>query len=148
MNGKAHTAIGVGAGIAAGYALALRSNRQPTLPEMFGWAVGGILGAKVPDLLEPAYCPAHRKFCHSGCALLLNLLALQSETLESWIQSLHEKAGEQRMRSLSEPENALFYSISAILYEFVAGALPGLIAGYASHLIADSTTPCGIPLVT
>jgi membrane-bound metal-dependent hydrolase YbcI (DUF457 family) len=146
MNGDAHTASGLAAGIAAGDTRA-RAKREPTLPEICGWAAGGVCGAKIPDVLEPAYCPSHRKFCHSGCTLGLNLLALQSKTLESWIQSLHRKAAEQRLRSQSDPQNAFLYSIGAILYEFLAGVLPALLAGYASHLIADSTTPCGIPLI-
>ena|SRR5882672_6639188 len=147
MNAKAHALIGAGAGSLTGWTLAIKANREPTLPEICGWIVGGIGGAKLPDLLEPAYCPRHRKFCHSGCVLAIDLAFLQSQMLENWIQALHDKADEHRARSLSDPENALIYCLSAILCEFLAGVLPALFGGYASHLLADSTTPCGIPII-
>lgn len=147
MNGQAHMTIGLAAGIAGGYTLALRAHREPTLAEICGWAAGGVCGSKIPDFLEPAYCPSHRKFCHSGCTLVLNLLALESKTLEGWIQSLHRNAADQRLLSQADPQNTFFYSIRAILFEFLAGLLPALLAGYASHLIADSATPYGLPLI-
>ena len=147
MKAKAHALIGAGAGSITGFTLALRANREPTFPEVCGWVAGGISGAKLPDLLEPAHCPNHRKFCHSGSVLAADLAFLQSQTLQSWIQALHDKAAEHRSRSLSDPENALVYSICALLCEFLAGVLPALFGGYASHLLADSTTPCGIPFI-
>ena len=146
MNGKEHAAIGLFAGPVTGLALLIETNRSPTFAEVCGWAVGGLGGAKLPDILEPAIHPGHRQFCHSGTVLAADLAFLQSATLKSWIQWLHDEAAKQRMKALANPENAILHSMAALILEFAAGALPALFAGYASHLLADCTTPCGIPI--
>ena len=147
MNSPAHVGLGAIAGPLVGVSLTVQAQRQPTLPEVFGWFTGGIVGAKLPDLLEPAYCPRHRNFCHSACLLAADLALLKSPTLQGWIQSLLNKAAEHRSRSMADPENAFQYAVYAVLCEFLAGLLPALFGGYASHLLADSTTPCGIPFI-
>lgn len=140
MNGKAHTTFGVGAGCAARIGLSLRANRQVTLPEVCGWLAGGAAGARLPDLIEPAIHPCHRKFAHSGTVLVTNLAFLQGPTLESWIQSLRSKAATHRLQAQVDPQSALLHCIIAGLLEFLAGALPGVLGGYASHLVCDATT--------
>ena len=147
MNGNAHLIGGALSGPVTGAVLAKRSNRQPTLPEIGGWLLGGIAGAKTPDLLEPAYCPRHREVCHSVSVLALDVALLQSRPLENWIQSFHRKAADYRRRSQLEPGNAFLFSLLALLFELLAGLLPGFLGGYASHLILDSTTPCGLPVL-
>ena len=146
MNGKAHTTIGLFAGPAMGLTLAIEAKRSPTLAEVCGWAAGGLGGAKMPDILEPAIHPGHRKFCHSGTVLAADIAFLQSATLKSSIQWLHDEAGKRRTKALLDPDYSIFYSIVALILEFLAGLLPAIPAGYASHLIADCTTPCGIPI--
>src|ERR1700704_5045778 len=124
MNGKAHATIGLFAGPAIGLALAVEANRSPTFAEICGWAAGGLGGAKLPDILEPAIHPGHRKFCHSGTVLAADLAFLQSATLKSWIQWLHDEAAKQRTKGLTEPDYAIWHSIAALLLEFLAGVLP------------------------
>jgi membrane-bound metal-dependent hydrolase YbcI (DUF457 family) len=65
MNGKEHRLGGMLAGPATGIGLAIRANRSVSALEACGWVAGGIGGAKLPDLLEPAVHPGHRKFAHS-----------------------------------------------------------------------------------
>ena len=146
MNGKAHATIGLFAGSATGLALSIEANRRPTVAEVCGWAAGGLGGAKLPDILEPAIHPGHRKFCHSGTVLAADPAFLQSATIRSWIQWLHNEAAKQRTKALVNPDNAILHSIAALILEFLAGVLPAIPAGYASHLIADCTTPFGIPV--
>jgi inner membrane protein len=146
MNGKAHATIGLFAGPATGLTLAIEANRSPTLAEICGWAAGGLGGAKLPDILEPAVHPGHRKFCHSGTILAADLAFLQSATLKSWIQWLHDESANQRTKASLDPDFAILHSIAALILEFLAGVLPAVAAGYASHLIANFTTPCGIPI--
>ena len=147
MNGPAHVLGGMVAGPTTGFVLARRANRQPTLAEIGGWFAGGIAGAKTPDLLEPAYCPRHREVCHSASVLAIDIALLQSQTLENCIKYLHEKAADYRRRSEADPDTSLWYSLLALLCEFAAGVLPSFLGGYASHLILDSTTPCGLPVI-
>jgi membrane-bound metal-dependent hydrolase YbcI (DUF457 family) len=147
MNGKAHVIGGIIGGPAAGIATLIKANRQPTLMEVGGWFAAGVVGAKLPDLLEPAFCPTHRKFCHSGCMLALDLAALQSQTLQDMIEGLLQHAKRYHLMAQNSEDNQLGYKLCAYLLEFSAGALPGFLGSYASHLILDSTTPCGLPLV-
>ena len=146
MNGKAHAIFGAGAGIGTGVALSFSANRQPTIPEVCGWITGGVTGAKLPDLFEPAIHPHHRGFGHSGSLLAANLSFLMSETLSSWIQSLKSAAAGYRLKAQLDPQSALLHSLLACLLEFLAGGLPSLLGGYASHLVCDATTPLGIPV--
>lgn len=147
MNGKAHTIGGLVGGPVAGWATSIKANRQPTLMEVCGWFAAGVAGARLPDVLEPAFCPRHRKFCHSGCILALDLAALQSQTLQDIIEGLMLEAKSYHLLADTNEDNQFWYRLSAYLLEFSAGALPGLLGGYASHLILDSTTPCGLPFV-
>ena len=146
MNGKAHATIGLFAGAGTGIALSLGANRRPAFAEVCGWAVGGVGGAKLPDMLEPATHPGHRKVCHSGTVLAADFAFLQSGTLKSSIQYLRDEATKQRAKSLTDPNNAIWHSIAALIFEFLAGLLPAIPAGYVSHLLADLTTPCGLPI--
>jgi hypothetical protein len=79
--------------------------------------------------------------------LALDLAALQSQALQDMTQRLRNRANEYHLLSQNDQDNALVYKMCAYLMEFSAGALPGFLGGYASHLILDSTTPCGLPLV-
>ena len=146
MNGKEHRLGGMLAGPATGIGLAVKANRSVSALEACGWVVGGIGGAKLPDLIEPAEHPSHRKFAHSGTVLAANLAFLQSQTLESWIRWLKAKAAEHQLQAQLDPQSALWHSIIAGFLEFLAGVLPAVLGGYASHLICDATTPFGIPL--
>ena len=146
MNGKGHTVVGAVAGPVTGLGLAKRADRQVSGLEACGWVLGGIGGSKLPDLFEPAYCPHHRKFAHSGTVLAADLTFLSSETLESWVQKLKSKAVELRSQAALNPEYAIWSSLLAGLCEILAGVVPALFGGYASHLICDATTPFGIPL--
>ncbi len=146
MNGKAHATIGLLAGTGTGLALSIEANRRPAFAEVCGWAVGGVGGAKLPDILEPAIHPGHRKFCHSGTVLAADFAFLQSGTMKSWIQYLHNEATNQRAKASTDPNDAIWHSIAALILEFLAGLLPAIPAGYASHLLADLTTPCGLPI--
>jgi membrane-bound metal-dependent hydrolase YbcI (DUF457 family) len=146
MNGREHRFIGAFAGPATGLGLATKSNRAVSGLEVCGWIAGGIGGSKLPDLLEPADCPRHRKFAHSGAVLAADLAFLQSATLEHWIVSLKNKAAEYRSQAQLQPQADFWPSLLAGLLEFLAGVLPALFGGYASHLVCDATTLFGIPL--
>ena len=147
MNGKEHLLGGFIGGPVAGIAWSLRANRQPTLVEACGWFASGALGAKAPDLLEPAICPTHRRFCHSGCVLAFNLAALQNQGLQDLVQGLCDRAAEYHRWAEIDQTNAVRYELSAYLFEFLAGVVPGFLGGYVSHLFLDLSTPSRLPLL-
>lgn len=129
-NFKEHVQLGVATGggiMAAGNAIRQWQRIQEDPNSRFDWAsfakstligaaVGGVV-ASVPDLLEPAYHPNHRRAAHSVAALGACVYgchrALQSSEL----------APEDRDLALT-----------ALL-------------SYASHLAADSGTPKGLPFI-
>jgi inner membrane protein len=78
-----------------------------------------VLGAVLPDMLEPPRNRRHRKFFHSLLCLALLLLFLN----QTYLSLLN--AG---------PTDEVTFGL------FFAGA------GYASHLLLDALTPAGLPV--
>ena len=146
-NGRTHTWVGA----ASGSAVAVyRGRQQPLLNvvlEGLGGGIGGYLGGKVPDILEPASHPGHRDFCHSWTAG--GVLATGLTALEKWEVHCREKAADIRTQRLATPSpglaTSLFQILVEILWSLAAGVLSGFGAGYISHLLLDATTPRGLP---
>ena len=116
-NAKTHALIAGIAGVGT-YALYCRRNRREV---RFWGAVGsGLLsafGGLVPDLIEPAVDPNHRRFFHSvvtGADLACGAVKAQ---------------GDQSFSDTLELVTVL------------------LVVGYISHLLADALTPKGLPFV-
>ncbi|MFC4349598.1 metal-dependent hydrolase [Kordiimonas lipolytica] len=98
-------------------------NNDEANPHAVNVATGALLGkyaARLPDMFEPASHPNHRNFFHSW--VFLGTLGVGMYKLTKW-----------------EPKEGY----EKVLKWFV------LIAGvaYASHLLRDSITPKGLPLV-
>ncbi|MGB0834103.1 MAG: metal-dependent hydrolase [Psychrobium sp.] len=116
-NGKTHIAVGA----VTGLALALVDNRKHKLIHnpIIAPSLGAAFG-KLPDIIEPALHPHHRQFFHSK--LVFAAIGYGLYKTYNWeAQSGFEK--------------------------IIRGIL--LIAGcsYLSHLVCDSTTPRGLPLI-
>jgi membrane-bound metal-dependent hydrolase YbcI (DUF457 family) len=95
-----------------------RSGIKVELPDLIIAAAIGFVGGLLPDLLEPASNPNHRKFAHSilvaiGLFVVIGLIWRSSESISD----------EQRL------------------------ALGSMVVAYLSHLMMDSTTPKCIPLI-
>jgi len=89
-------------------------------PSLQGTAVSfglGSLGGTLPDLIEPATNPEHRKFFHS-----VGFSTFLSSILKEYVSE-----------NDASNENKLALSI--------------LILSYVSHILSDSTTPKGIPIL-
>jgi membrane-bound metal-dependent hydrolase YbcI (DUF457 family) len=76
----------------------------------------GCAGGVLPDILEPASNPHHRKFFHSKTTAVATAIA-----------------GKKAILSKQNP--------------ILKSALVGAAAGYGSHLVLDSKTPKGLPLI-
>lgn len=145
-NCRTHTVAGaVAGGVWAGVTL----GELPTAGfavVVGGGLAGGAIGGMLPDLLEPAYSPRHRSFAHSWVALA----AMTQARVNTWQRECHRRA-EHYTAMAHEPvvTSALrqWYQLVALCYRFLAGALAGFKAGYVSHLVLDSITPCGLPLI-
>ncbi|WP_404391354.1 metal-dependent hydrolase [Pseudoalteromonas phenolica] len=116
-NGKTHMLVGAGVGL--GVALIDQDKHSISHNPAFGTVIGAISG-KLPDMIEPALNPHHRQFFHSY--LFMTVSAAAMFKVYKW--------------SPDTPFEKLMRGIA-------------LIGGcaYLSHLICDSTTPKGLPLV-
>jgi len=83
-------------------------------------AGGGILGAKLPDVLEPAIHSHHRAFCHS-----LVVLGGAAWAIFKILEWPRDTPGQRLLRATTL----------------------GVLLGYCSHLVLDSGTPRSIPLI-
>ena len=101
--------------------------------------MGGYATARLADILEPAEIlgPNHRGVFHS-LALNGGLTSVAYEPYKEFLQYLIDKAREFDRND----EN-----FKAMLCRILAGAVIGALGGHVSHLLADSTTNMGLPLL-
>lgn len=121
MNGSAHKAIGAVTCVAAFATIDNHPSQQSIAHHPVFVALLGALGGTLPDKLEPASIgPHHRQFFHS----LVWLGAVGYGVYKAY-----------KWEPQSEWGKLLRVALIAI----------GL--GYLSHLIADFTTPKGLPVI-
>ena len=115
-NRTTHIALGFLFG-AAGYCIVKKlQNEEINVGNALGWGVVGAGVAVLPDIIEPATSPTHRAFTHS----LVAAGAATYVTKKAW--DSQELSGEQKAAAAS------------------------IFGAYMSHLLADSTTPAGLPI--
>jgi membrane-bound metal-dependent hydrolase YbcI (DUF457 family) len=147
-NRDAHDKLGALAG--PGYCLASAAANNATVSgwELFGSLLSSLVTSHLPDALEPPTNPNHRATCHSvtGLGVLIFLLAPR---LEAERNKRRDLAAQCRWKAAwaRTPEERERHLQESRQHELIAGALAGAIPGYASHLIADSQTPKGLPLI-
>jgi membrane-bound metal-dependent hydrolase YbcI (DUF457 family) len=115
MNGKQHLLLGGAIGFCGYIAYRLVEEKPIDLLELILFSIGGAIVGILPDILEPATNPNHRSFFHSIISLLLLLCG-------DYILLQNE--------GVSEELKALITTLSM---------------AYGSHLLADSSTPKGLP---
>jgi len=121
MNGPTHKTIGALSCIATLAVINDDPEKQSIAHDPFVVSILGVIGGALPDKIEPASIgPHHRQFFHS----LVTLGAVGYGVYKAY-------------KWEPETEWEKFLRIGAIM----------LGVGYASHLIADSTTPKGLPVI-
>jgi len=113
------------------------------LSHLVGGAVGGVIGGRTPDVLEPATSPCHRQCFHGivPCGSVVTFGgAFLLETYRKLIAWAESAPGADTSKDQPIPLDRCFRF-------FVAGAYKGFLAGYAVHLLLDSRTPKGLPIV-
>jgi inner membrane protein len=139
-----------GAVAGAGYCLSssLIRGREISIAELLGGALSGAVASKLPDSLEPAIHPNHRSTFHSLCFLAgagVVVLPWMEEKRQRQYQ-LADYARSQANASVNESDRR-YWQQKTLWHEFVAGLFAGLVVGYISHLVADSFTPKGLPIL-
>lgn len=147
-NRSEHLFLGGIAGAGVCLAAATLNQQKLSLPELIGAILSGVFAATIPDRLEPAIHPNHRAFFHSVAFAGVGLPPLWAMTQQIRSRSLRAAAfcEWQAAQAQSQQDTALWQA-QADSHKFFAGALLGLIPGYASHLAADATTPKSLPLI-
>jgi len=121
MNGSAHKTIGAFTGIATLVAIDNHPDKQSIVHNPVIATSLATLGGMLPDKFEPASLgPHHRQFCHSFVSM--GLVGYGVYRAYKW-----------------EPQTELDKCLR------IAAIMIGV--GYISHLIADSSTPRGLPII-
>lgn len=147
-NHKEHLLYGAAAGAATYVIDYTLSGREFSVAELIGATMSGMASAKLPDLIEPADHPNHRSTFHS-----ITFSATALPVAWQWTQSkreehlkLADKYAALAVQAVSEQEKQMWQQ-RAFWHKFVAGAILGIVPGYASHLLADAFTPKSLPLL-
>jgi hypothetical protein len=147
-NRRTHQAVGLTAGGVAAAYRARNEARGDQILEGLGGGIAGWTGGQLPDVLEPAISSYHRDIAHSWTAMYG--VSKLFPALEEWEEECRLRSNHYyrlRMTSGLDPLSAVAYLIAEVLWRLAAGALSGLAAGYASHLVLDFFTPRGLPLL-
>jgi membrane-bound metal-dependent hydrolase YbcI (DUF457 family) len=145
-NRKTHAAVGMALGGTLAAARVAHVGWAKSLPEIVGGVAGGFVGGILPDLLEPATSPRHRKVAHSliaAAGLTLVRIAEGQAACRSNAEGLEQQGVGVPVGSCERNDAEL----GSILWRLLAGAILGFVVGYASHLALDAGTPCGLPII-
>jgi membrane-bound metal-dependent hydrolase YbcI (DUF457 family) len=151
-NGKDHKM----AGIVGGVALSLARTRDGAewVEIIFRAAaagIGGALGAKIPDILEPAKGRYHRDFAHSflGAAIVIKTGGDLLRHIDGWASERAAKARADAEAAYASGDTFgwLLSTVARLFFEALVGLTTGLLGGYLSHLALDFFTPDSIPLL-
>lgn len=147
-NLNCHRQIGRCAGAVAAIVCAQDQDPLGLLLEAIGGVLGGDLGGRLPDGFDPPIHSYHRSLGH-GVAPSLAVGRALVIRVPAWQEALRDHARRYEHQwqfgaSEKERNSAL---LRMTLCRLLAGAIPGLIAGYASHLVLDLGTPRSLPLI-
>ena len=141
-----HEVWGMTSGVAAAFLLMPKEDNAGLMAELLGAVVGGNIGGRAADILEPALTPNHRAVAHSGLAVA----ALVQLARSGMIAGCRDQSTACQSRALDLSRSAEQRStdrVHDLLWRVAAGLLIGFIAGYSSHLLLDAGTKRGLPLL-
>lgn len=145
---KIHIRAGAVAGAVTAIATASNQDLYGMGLEGLGGLLGGMLGGRLPDLIDPPVNPRHRGIGHAvlpaGTVELYGVAHIKSlqEACRSFAEQSREAAGKAR-----NANDYIKYGMLYILSHMAAGFLPGLLAGYGSHLVLDLRTHARLPIL-
>ncbi len=151
-NRYVHSVTGIIAGVTMTAALAPESPRSHLVAEVLGGSLGGWVGTRLPDVLEPAKGKnprRHRKFAHSY-TMAGGIVAAYGTIIQNGVTACRDAAaGCHAVRQADDMPawKRILYQILEFLASLAAGFLNGIGPGYLSHQFLDALSPCGIPML-
>lgn len=148
-NGRTHQRVGLATGGVAAFLHAAGDDRANVVVETLAGVLGGWHGAMLPDILEPATSPNHRKIAHSVLTAVGGVLgaATHGHKIADLRAVAANLAAEANSVRATNAIRAVLLDLAALIVQAAVGYLVGLAAGYASHLLLDAATPRGLPFV-
>lgn len=134
-NRDVHTLVGAATGGVAAWNHQhhwIQPNDRPAF--MLGSGLGGAIGGRLPDQLDPPCSPNHRQAAHGILPCTLGTIFFR-EGLNAAVDWLLEQAESQ-----TDP-------LARFAIFFFAGVVKGAGPGYLSHILMDGCTPAGLPLL-
>ncbi len=148
-NRQTHVTIGTLAGCGVAAYRAREQEPLNMLLEVIGGSLGGYIGGRLPDVIEPASYPGHLQLAHS--AATSTVIGIGSyKLLEKWEELCRSKTEcYRRVRGLGVLSgfDEFLYLLAEIMLHIATGTLSGLGAGYFSLLVLDGGTPAGLPIL-
>jgi membrane-bound metal-dependent hydrolase YbcI (DUF457 family) len=139
-NGNEHRVV---SGAAATVAASLYAYKKVKTEYAFlypiGGVLGGIVGGKLPDIIDRPDTPNHRSFAHS-VALVGFSVWTEKETV--FFQNILTE-----LQVIAEELNNKGEIFLAVCCHFIAAFIIGLVAGYGAHLALDTCGARKLPLL-
>ena len=132
--------------VTAGFQASRERDPFNILLEIIGGYIGGDLGGRLPDGIDPPTWPGHRSVGH---AVVPNAIVWTGycNQVPGIQQGLRTSAARLEDQARQDPDlvRALFLFAGAFGCRLLSGAVVGLPAGYLTHLAMDATTPRCLP---
>ena len=147
-DGRFHRKVGTVVGVGAAAYCARQQPLGHAIVEAIGGGLAGNLGARLPDFIDPPTSPRHRSIGHgmvpcgaAGHAAMSSFAGLQTK-----LRAEAARRAELQRTTTSTAEQ-LWHLLLELLCRLGAGAIPGFVAGYGSHVALDFCTPASLPLI-
>jgi len=145
---KKHSIFGAGGGCATAFYLARGQDVFSIAVESGGGFVGGYIGGRLPDWVEPALHPGHRSVAHAVIPAGGTLSWMGSKLLSTqMLLREHANRCRSRRKTANDDIESFLWWLAEVALRFMAGAVAGLVVGYTTHLVLDSVTPRGLPIL-
>ena len=147
-NRATHALVAIPSGGAFAMYQAQKQDPIHQVIEVSAGLLGGNIGGRLPDLIDPPDCPNHRGIGHSIYSLTIagTIIYKKLADWQEWFRILADKM-KLCADNTTEPILTAFFLLAEFVSRSIAGLMAGVIGGYASHLALDFMTPCSLPLV-
>lgn len=145
---KTHTQVGAVSGATTAFLLSQGQSPENRFLECIGGAIGGHCGGQAPDIIDPPTWPGHRSTAHSYAVGTITI-SKANAMISSWQNHFRWLAKEFELKKEQQESDLgrIIYGLLEIFSTIAVGFVPGLLAGYVSHLVLDGSTKKGLPII-